>query len=236
LRFGHHPTNSLVTMPAGSSSPRPLWFALAGCALLAAGAYVALGRGGSDLPAPREAAASATASARPASAPAPAPAPAPRAAEASDPAGDAPPPDPGLDAEAQHPIDLERLRAKLPDNSYWRLGAPTKDPAVLRAREEDERRRNELYGRVLSNTASEEEIRGYYAERRKISEDYIEFAQAALKEYGDQLPDQERGLYELSVKMHTMRLREMPRQIDDALARKKVQDRRREDWQQGAPP
>ncbi|HEU4409089.1 MAG TPA: hypothetical protein VFS43_27775 [Polyangiaceae bacterium] len=213
-------------MRADPPSKRLVWPALLGAALLGALTFVALRPRGDGAPA----------SASAASAPAPAPTRAPTGQTPAPPApggpaDDAPPPAPGAAAV----VDLDKLRAKLPDNAYWRLGAPTKDPDVVRARVDDERRRNELYGKVLSNTASEEEIRGYYAERRKISEDYIEFAATALNDYGDRLPDQERGLYELSIKMHTKRLGELPGQIDDALARKKVQDRRREEWRQGAP-
>jgi hypothetical protein len=217
-------------MRADPPSKRLVWPALLVAALLGGLTFVALRPRGDDARAPAGAA-SAPAPAPTRAATAQAPAPAATPAPPGGPDDDAAPPAPG----AAGVVDLEKLRAKLPDNAYWRLGVPTKDPDVLRARADDERRRNELYGKVLSNTASEEEIRGYYAERRKISEDYIEFAATALKDYGDRLPDQERGLYELSIKMHTKRLGELPGQIDDALARKKVQDRRREEWRQGAP-
>lgn len=129
-----------------------------------------------------------------------------------------------------HPVDLERLRAELPDNVYWRTGSPTEDPDVLRERAEEERRWNDLYGKVLSGTASEEEIQRYYDHRRRLSEDAIQFATRVLQEYGDQLPEEEKGLYGLSIRMHRTRLDEIPRERSDALARKAVQDRRREEW------
>lgn len=146
--------------------------------------------------------------------------------------------DPALMTEAaaageagnEHPVDLARLRAMIPDNVYWQLGAPTDDPQVLRSREEDEQRWNDLYGKVLSGTATEEEVRRYYEHRRQVSEDYIELASLVIEEYGEQLPEHERGLYELSIEMHTTRLAEIPRKIEDALARKQDQDRRREEW------
>lgn len=130
----------------------------------------------------------------------------------------------------EHPVDLAHLRALIPDNTYWRLGAPTDDPQDLKMRAEDKQRWNELYGKVLSGTGTEEEVRRYFEHRRQVSEDYIEFAKLLLDEYGERLPEQERGLYELSIKMHTTRLAELPRQIEDALARKQEQDRRREEW------
>jgi hypothetical protein len=137
---------------------------------------------------------------------------------------------PSSDAPRKHPVDLAKLRERLPDNLYWELGVPTKDPSVLRKREEEGRRWNELYGKVLSNTATEQEIRQYYEHRRAVSEDYIQFANLVLQEYGPQLPEQERGMYELSIRMHRTRLEEIPRQIEDALTRKRDQDQRRESW------
>ncbi len=146
------------------------------------------------------------------------------------------PPEPGSDtppatqAPGKHPVDLARLRERLPDNLYWELGVPTKDPRVLQQRAEEGQRWNELYGKVLSNTASEEEIHRYYDHRRRVSEDFIAFASLVLQEYGPQLPEQERGLYELSIQMHRTRLAELPRQREDALSRKSTQDQRRQEW------
>jgi len=120
-------------------------------------------------------------------------------------------------------VDLNRLRERLPDNLYWRLGVPTKDPRVLRWREEQERHWNRLNSKVLSNTATEEEIREYYGHRRKVSEDLMTFARLVLEEYGTQLPETERGLYELSLRMHHARLEELPQQLQAALARKRPQ-------------
>jgi len=144
-----------------------------------------------------------------------------------------PPSGPEDDAPQLHPVDLTALRAKLPDNLYWSLGAPTTDPEVLKRREEDTRRWNDLYGKVLSGMATEEEIRQYYAHRRQVSEDLLAFASRVLADYGDELPEQERGLYELSIHMHRTRLLELPRQEQDALARGQEQTQRREAWRQG---
>jgi hypothetical protein len=133
-------------------------------------------------------------------------------------------------APTRHPVDLEKLRELLPGNLYWEMGVPTKDPEILRKREEEGRRWNELYGKVQSNTASEQEIHQYYEHRRQVSEDSIAFASKVLEQYGTQLPEQEQGLYALSIRMHRTRLEELPRQIEEALARKSAQDQRREAW------
>src|SRR4051794_35176212 len=60
------------------------------------------------------------------------------------------------------PIDLSRLRQQLPGSGYWRDDVPTSDPAEAARRVEEERRWNALYGKVLSGTASGEEIDRYY--------------------------------------------------------------------------
>jgi hypothetical protein len=149
---------------------------------------------------------------------------------------DAAPPEPELVVADAYPVDLTRLREKLPGNMYFRLGEPTEDPAVLDMRAEEERRVNELFGKVQSSTASEEEIHRYYEYRRELSEDYIEFSRLVLDEYGDKLPDRDRGLYELSIKMHKGRLEAIPRQIEDALARRRAHDERRRQWAEEGRP
>lgn len=167
-----------------------------------------------------------------AAAPAPAPAPAVSAVQQYLPT---PPPDapPGEAPPEQYPVDLELLRAKLPDNLYWEEGIPTRDPEVLKKRAEDKQRWNDLYGKVLSGMATEEEVYAYYTYRRKVSEDFIAFATTVLSEYGDRLPERDRGLYELSINMHRTRLQELPRQEADSLAHRQAQQQRREAWRQG---
>jgi hypothetical protein len=51
-----------------------------------------------------------------------------------------------------------------------------------------------------------------------------------LQEHGAELPDRDRGMYELSVKLHSARLEEIPRQTADALARREAHEQRREEW------
>lgn len=127
--------------------------------------------------------------------------------------------------DTAYPVNLDELRRRLPNNLYWKLGAPTKDDKLLRMRTEQARQTNELYGKVLSTTATEEEIRRYYAERRRVSEDYIEFAALVLAEYRDRLPEEHIGLYEMSIRMHRTRLDELPRHLEDALARLRSKQR-----------
>lgn len=124
-------------------------------------------------------------------------------------------------------IDLDSLRRALPDNSYWKSGAPTTDAATLEARAREERRRNELYGRVLEGTASVDDIDRYYDGLRRRSEDALQVAEEALRRQGDRLPARERGLFELAARMNRDRLASLPREREKAVARKRAHDERR---------
>jgi hypothetical protein len=149
-------------------------------------------------------------------------------------APDAPPGEGAADDAEMHGswqnVDLDEVRKALPDNLYWQLSAPTKDPQVVEWREAERDRWNTEYGKVLSGTGSEEEIRAYYDYRARLSSDYVEFATYLLDHYGDQLPDQDVGLLKLARRLHLARLEEIPRKVEEALERKHQQDAAREAW------
>jgi hypothetical protein len=127
-------------------------------------------------------------------------------------------------------VDLDAARAALPDNIYWRMSAPTRDPEILRQREEERARWNSEYGKVLSNTATEEEIYAYYAHRKRLSEDYIKFAGYLLNNYRKTLGEQDLSLLRLAIDMHLARLEEIPRQINDAIERGRAHEAARQAW------
>jgi hypothetical protein len=129
-------------------------------------------------------------------------------------------------------IDMNAVRAALPNNLYWTMSAPTKDPAVLRAREEERDRWNTEYGKVLSSTATAGEIDAYYARRRRVSLDYVEFATHLLSHYSEQLPHRDVRLLQLAIQMHLARLEEIPRQITEAQERREAHDAARRAWQE----
>lgn len=128
-------------------------------------------------------------------------------------------------------LDFSAIRARTPDSLYWLMAAPTDDSEVLAARAREREERNRQYGKVVSNTATVEEINDYYAYRRKLSEDYIEVLQLILDEHGDELSERHSGLFELTISMHTARLAEIPSKIDDALRRKLEYDQAKTEWQ-----
>lgn len=139
------------------------------------------------------------------------------------------PPPPSTDIDPAV-VDLDEMRRLLPDNRYWAEQEPTTDAVVLQRRADAHARRNTLHGKILSGGASTEEIEAYYAERERISKDAIAFAKTALEKYGNGLSQQERGLYELAIKLNGERLAELPRDKADAMTRKGRQEQARADW------
>jgi hypothetical protein len=133
-------------------------------------------------------------------------------------------------AAAWATVDMDELRAAMPDNLYWQLGMPTRDEQVQETRAAERERWNVEYGKVLSGTASEEEIRAYYDQRARLSGDYVEFTSYLLDHYRDQLPERDVGLLELARRLHLARLEEIPRQVEVALQRKQQQDEARAKW------
>lgn len=122
-------------------------------------------------------------------------------------------------SQASYPIQLERLRGKIPDNRYWELDAPTSDVEVAKARAAKAKARNDLLGRITANEASPEEVRAYYEERRRISNDYLELALRVLNGEAGEVSERDRGMFELTANLHRARLKQVDRDQSDALAR-----------------
>ncbi len=133
-------------------------------------------------------------------------------------------------AAAWSAVDFDEVRRAMPDNIYFEMSAPTTDEAVLAERAAQRSRWNDEYGKVLSGTGSEEEVLAYYDVRARISSDYLEFTTYLLDNHGQSLAERDRGLLELARRLHAARLQEIPRQVEEALARKRQQDAAREAW------
>lgn len=127
-------------------------------------------------------------------------------------------------------VDLREARELMPDNLYWKYGAPTKDEAVLAEREAEKKRRNEEYGRVLSGDAGEDDVKAYFDYRRRLAADYVEFAEFMQRKLRDSANEELRGLMDLALKMNAEKLRQLPAELDDALARSRERAQIREDW------
>jgi hypothetical protein len=191
--------------------------------LVVAGAVVVALRAGRE----REPAAPPAAGAPPERAQAP-PAPAPPGAPAK-----APPARSDVEGleSAWEKVDLEEVRRALPENTFWEMSAPTQDERILRDRQEERERWNVEYGKVLSGTASEEEIRAYYAHRQRLSADYVEFTGYVLDRYRSKLSEQDVTLLELARTLHLKRLEGYPQELQRGFDRKREQDAAKERWQ-----
>jgi hypothetical protein len=133
-------------------------------------------------------------------------------------------------AQAWSAVDLEEVRKAMPDNLYFKQSAPTKDPQVEAERDQERVRWNVEYGKVLSGTATDEEIQAYFDHRARLSSDYIEFTTHLLDHYGEQLPERDVALLELARRLHAARLEEIPRKVEEAFERKRQQDAARAAW------
>ena len=127
-------------------------------------------------------------------------------------------------------VDLDAVRAALPDNLYWHLSAPTTDEQVIEEREHERARWNVEYGKVLSGTGSEDEIRAYYDHKSRLSADYIEFSTYLIDHYESVLPPRDVALLQLARRLHQARLEEVPRKLEEAFERKRAQDAARAAW------
>jgi hypothetical protein len=139
-------------------------------------------------------------------------------------------PDDEAMAAAWASVDMDEVRKAMPDNLYWKLSVPTKDPQVIEERAAERARWNVQYGKILSGTAGEEEIRAFYDQRAQLSGDYVEFTTYLLDHYGGVLPERDVGMLKLARRLNQARLEEIPRKIEEAFERKRAQDAAREAW------
>jgi hypothetical protein len=127
-------------------------------------------------------------------------------------------------------IDFDEIRRALPDSTYWKMAFPTKDPALLEERERIRTEWNTQFGKVQSNTATDEEIDAYYADQQKLSNDYLEFLVYLAEHYGNEVPRGEIGALKLAGELHLARLEEIPRKIAEAKERHAAHEQARQAW------
>ncbi len=127
-------------------------------------------------------------------------------------------------------VDLAKIQEALPDNLYWKMASPTRDPKIQEEREAERAHWNVEYGKVLSNTATDEEIDAYYAQRQRLSEDYLAFIVYLMENYGYEIPRRDVALLKLAGEMHHERLEELPRQIAEAHQRHAAHEAARQAW------
>lgn len=133
-------------------------------------------------------------------------------------------------AEEWARIDFSEMRRALPDNLYWKMAFPTKDQELIDERARIREQWNAEYGKVISNTASDEEIDAFYDEQQRISEDYLEWLVYLAEHYGNLVPRSAIGGLKLAAEMHLARLEEIPRKMAEAKERHAAHERERRAW------
>ena len=140
---------------------------------------------------------------------------------------------PGLPESSDTPwaaVDMAKVREAMPDNIYWKMSFPTKDEAVIQERQAERDRWNVEYGKVLSGTATAEEIDAYYARQQRLFSDYVEFGTYLLSEFGTKLSIRDVGLLKVAVELNMARLEEIPRKLAEAQDRRIAHDAARRAW------
>ncbi|MCC6763749.1 MAG: hypothetical protein IT293_03720 [Deltaproteobacteria bacterium] len=127
-------------------------------------------------------------------------------------------------------IDFDEMRRALPDNLYWKMAFPTKDQALIDERARIREQWNVEYGKVISNTATDQEIDAFYGEQQKISEDYLEWLVYLADHYGNLVPRSATGGLKLAGEMHLARLEEIPRKMAEAKERSAAHAKARQAW------
>lgn len=127
-------------------------------------------------------------------------------------------------------VDLDGIRNDIPENLYWTYGAPTQDESLLALREESKAHWKAQFAKVLSNTATEQEIEDYYAHQQAISTDYVEFATILLNRHHQDLPERDYAMQTLARNLHLGRLEEIPGNLNKALERAKQHKQNQQAW------
>jgi len=138
----------------------------------------------------------------------------------------------GDPAVAWAKVDLEALKADMPNNLYWVLAAPTKDEQVLAERREIKEYWDKQRAQINANRASEKQIRDYFQHREQVTTDYIEFATSLLNRYHDVLPEEAYSFQVFARNLNLVLLQELPKKLNNALESRKKFIAQREEWLQ----
>ncbi len=127
-------------------------------------------------------------------------------------------------------IDFDEIKKALPDSTYWKMAFPTSDKELIAERERIRAEWNTQFGKVQSNTATDEEIDAYYGDQQKLSEDYVEFLVYLAEHHANEVPRSAIGALKLAGEMHLARLEEIPRKIAEAKERRAAHEKARQEW------
>ena len=127
-------------------------------------------------------------------------------------------------------VDIDGLQREMPDNLYWTLAAPTSDEWLLEHRKEVKAHWDKEYGQILSNKATEKQIRDYYAHQHQVSTDYVMFATQLLNRHIKDLPERDVSFQKLARNLHLARLEELPKKLSRAIELRKKHEERASAW------
>ena len=113
--------------------------------------------------------------------------------------------------------DMDLLRESLPGN----LAIPPRGVDERWMRSEAKKERNELFGRINANVASEVELHSYYEEQQLITQDSIVMLEWILNEYGTEMGEGERAKHTFLLDQFKKRLGAIPSREARALQRLK---------------
>ncbi|WP_300674205.1 DUF1461 domain-containing protein [Desulfoluna sp.] len=113
--------------------------------------------------------------------------------------------------------DMDRLRESLPGN----LALPPKDEDEQWLRSEEKKSRNELYGRISANIASEDEVHSYYEEQALLTRDSIAMLEWILTEYEGEMGERDLARHRFLLEQFQKRLAAIPDRQARVLARMK---------------
>ncbi|VFQ42844.1 hypothetical protein [Desulfoluna butyratoxydans] len=121
------------------------------------------------------------------------------------------------EAEQQEPFmpDMDRMRTSLPDN----LAIPPQTEEERWQREEEKKSRNELFGRISANIASEDEVHSYYDEQAVLTRDSIAMLEWILKEHKWEMSQRDLAQHQFLLEQFKKRLEAIPEREARALER-----------------
>ncbi|WP_236893172.1 DUF1461 domain-containing protein [Desulfoluna limicola] len=111
--------------------------------------------------------------------------------------------------------DMDRLREELPGN----LAIPPRDKDERWMRDEAKKSRNELFGRISSNIASDEEVHSYYDEQTLLTRDSIAMLEWILKEHEEEMGERDLARHHFLLDQFKKRLAAIPDRQARALKR-----------------
>ncbi len=111
--------------------------------------------------------------------------------------------------------DMDRLRAELPGN----LAIPPRDKDERWMRDEAKKSRNELFGRISSNIASDEEVHSYYDEQALLTRDSIAMLEWILNEHEEEMGERDLARHHFLLDQFKKRLAAIPDRQARALRR-----------------